>query len=437
MTFVASFAALVQGLAGAFSKPSFQNLLVIFQGWVLARRHTITSMLVASHALGQEHKHHSAFHRLFAAARWSLDTLGLGVFDLIVPWCSTGTILLAGDDTLARKCGLKVFGVGMHHDPLLSSRRVALTSWGHSWVILSVIVELPFRNGFYFALPVLVRLYRSKRTHHREGGVYQTKPQLMVEMLGVLCHHRQDRRFHLIADAAYGGKSILCYLPANCELTSRLYLDARLFEAPPKRNKGQKGRSRKRGQRLPTPREMLKGRCRHVQLDLYGRRNTMRLADAIARAYHAPERELRVVAVDPLSGGRPVQAFFSTCAWAGAEEVLKWYAMRWSLECTIHDAKGHLGFEEPQGWTQKAVCRTAPMAMMLYSLIVVWFATHGHAHWVKPERPWYPGKVHPSFADMLATLREQSVREYFGVGDPASPLSKSLEFLIHTLRTAA
>jgi hypothetical protein len=96
-----------------------------------------------------------------------------------------------------------------------------------------------------------------------------------------------------------------------------------------------------------------------------------------------------------------------------AETVLEWYARRWSLEVTIHDSKGYLGFEEPQGWTRRAVERTAPMAMLLYSLIVLWFATHGHRHVRFPYRPWYRQKREPSFADMLTTLRRQCLRETF------------------------
>ncbi|MBU0638018.1 MAG: transposase, partial [Planctomycetes bacterium] len=86
----------------------------------------------------------------------------------------------------------------------------------------------------------------------------------------------------------------------------------------------------------------------------------------------------------PLSGGRPMQAFHSTCHEATAEQVLTWYARRWSIEETFHDAKGHLGFEEPQGWTRKAVERTAPTAMLLYSLIVLWFAAEGQRHYQRP-----------------------------------------------------
>ena len=123
-------------------------------------------------------------------------------------------------------------------------------------------------------------------------------------------------------------------------------------------------------------------------------------------------KTLRVVAVDPLTGGRPRQAFYSTCADASAEEVITWYAMRWSVEVTFHDSKQHLGFEQPQGWSRRAVERTAPLAMLLYSLVVLWFAREGHRSWRPLDCPWYTSKAEPSFADMLATLRRLSVRKH-------------------------
>jgi hypothetical protein len=325
----------------------------------------------------------------------------------------------------------------MHHDPLLSTRKTALTNWGHSWVILSVILEFPFRKGFYFALPILFRLYRSKQTVTREGGTYFTKPQLMVQMLELLAKHRQNRRFHLIADAAYGGRSVLCRLPENCDLTSRLHFAARLYGPAPERTASTKGRPRRRGKRLATPKEMLQERCRHVELEIYGRKDKSRIADVVARVYHAPERELRVVAVEPLSGGRRKQAFFSTRHNASAEQVLTWYAMRWSQECAIQEAKGHLGFEEPQGWTKKAVRRTAPVAMLLYSLIVLWFSQEGHRHYQPLFRPWYTQKRHASFADMLATLRSESIQATFGIPANASPASNTFKFLLNTIKIAA
>jgi hypothetical protein len=69
------------------------------------------------------------------------------------------------------------------------------------------------------------------------------------------------------------------------------------------------------------------------------------------------------------------------------------------------------GRQEPQSWTRRAAERTAPMAMLLYSLIVLWFAREGHRSWQPLDCPWYTSKVHPSFADMIATLRQLSIKQ--------------------------
>jgi DDE superfamily endonuclease len=413
MSFVSSFIVFLQPLAVAMTAPSFENFLTLVTGWTFASRRTVTGMIVAAQAV--QKRHYSSFHRLFASAEWSLDTLGLAVFRLIEPWLvHEGQILLGMDDTLARKRGRKMFGVGMHHDPMLSSRGKAITNWGHSWVVLGVILRFPLWPQRAFFLPVLFRLYLNKQSAAKWRRVYRTRPELAVQMLWVLCRHRQNRRFHAIADSLYGGQSVLNQLPDNCDLTSRLKLDARLYEAPPIQP-GRKGRPRKRGARLPNPEQMLAQRARRLSLKIYGRQDTSRVCDTVAYLFAAPQRALRIVAVEPLTGGRPRQAFYSTCVSASVEQVLTWYALRWSVEVTFHDAKTHLGFEQPQGWSRRAAERTAPTAMLLYSLIVLWFAQEGHLKYRAPYRPWYPAKSQPSFADMLATLRRESVREQFYV----------------------
>jgi hypothetical protein len=430
MTLVTSFAFMLQELAIVMTTPTFDNLVTIATGWVFAPKRTVTNMLVAAGVAGE--RHHSAFHRFFANAHWSLDAVGLSVFRILEPFLEE-TVLLAVDDTLARKRGLKIFGVGMHHDPLLSSRGKAITNWGHSWVVLGVLVRFPLWPNRVFCLPILFRLYLNKEKAAKHRRVYRTRPELAVQMLQVLCSHRKNRRFHLIADSAYGGQSVLCELPSNCDLTSRLLMNARLYDAAPPRKPGTNGRPRKRGEKLPTPEEMLQRRVGRACLDIYGRRDRVRLADTVARVYAAPQIPLRVVAVEPLTGGRKQQAFYSTCFEATAIEVLTWYAMRWSIEVAFHDSKQHLGFEEPQGWSRRAVQRTAPMAMLLYSLIVLWFTQDGHRHFVPINRPWYCQEHDPSFADMLATLRRQSIREKvlsWGLSGPGSrKVTQTLENL--------
>lgn len=117
------------------------------------------------------------------------------------------------------------------------------------------------------------------------------------------------------------------------------------------------------------------------------------------------------MATEALTGGRGRQAFFSTCVHATAEQVLSWYAMRWSMEVMNHDSKQHLDFQEPQSWTRCAVERTAPVAMLLSSLIVLWFARSGHQEWHPRAIAWYTAKSHVSFADMLHTLKQLSLQQ--------------------------
>jgi hypothetical protein len=432
---VPGFVLLLQGLSATMTAPTFASLTTVLTGWVFARRHTVTRMILAAGEAGE--KHFSSYHRLFSAARWSLDALGLAVFDLIQPFLGS-VVMLGVDDTLCRKRGLKMFGTGMHHDPLLSSRGKVITNWGHSWVVLGVIVELPFRPGHYYCLPILFRLYLNKKSAAKHGRAYRTRPELAVELLSLLCNARKDRQFHAVADSAYGGQSVLCHLPANCDLTSRLLKDARLYDVPPERQPGTNGRPRKRGQRLPTPQAMLARRCRRVRLNIYGRSEHARLADSCARVYAASQRPLRVVATEAISGGRGQQVFYSTCHDASAEQVISWYAMRWSMEVTFHDSKQHLGFEEPQGWSRPAAERTAPVAMLLYSLVVLWFAREGHRRWLPLDCPWYTSKTNPSFADMLATLRRLSIQQQVLSLALRGPGSRKIKLLLqNAVATAA
>ena len=435
MDLVSSFAAMLQPLAATMTAPSFANWCVVVTGWVFAPRRTVTCMLSAAGAVRA--KHHGTFHRLFAGAEWSLDELGLAVFRLLEPWLESSPVFLALDDTLAHKRSRKIYGVSMHIDPAVSTRRKPIAMLGHSWVVLGVVVRFPLWPQRAFCLPLLFRLYLPRDKAKRHRRIYRTRPELGVQLLRILCGARKNRRFHVLADSAYGGQSVLNHLPENCDLSSRLLLNARLYAAPPLKVPGTRGRQRKRGDKLPTPREMLSQRSPRVKLDVYGRRDKIRYSETVARWHSAPDRPLRVIAVEPLTGGRKPQAFYSTRAESDGLSVLQEYATRWSVEVAFHDSKQSLGFEEPQGWTRRAVERTAPTALLLYSLIVVWFAQEGHRRYRALDRPWYTTKTQPSFADMIATLRRTSVQETIIAAGLSGPGSRTITNTLETILALA
>jgi hypothetical protein len=107
------FLQLVLQMGASMTTPTLNSLATIVKGWLFAGRHTLTGVLIAVGGSGP--KHHSAYYRLFAAARWSLDAMGLALFHLIVPLLAPGPVPLTLDDTLARKRGYleNCFGKGM------------------------------------------------------------------------------------------------------------------------------------------------------------------------------------------------------------------------------------------------------------------------------------------------------------------------------------
>ena len=120
------------------------------------------------------------------------------------------------------------------------------------------------------------------------------------------------------------------------------------------------------------------------------------------------DRLLRLVLSQDTVGDRPTRIFYSTNVKLKSKEILSLFSLRWSIEVTHFDCKQHLGLEDAANRKEQAVKRTAPMAMLLYSLTIVWYATDGHNDFQIPHRPWYWWKTEPSFADMLTTLRRKS-----------------------------
>lgn len=471
-----SFHVLLKSFEPVFTQPSLQIFLTLMTGWITSVRHRfVTELIYGGDQVGVGHW--SRFHRFFSHYVWSLDDLCLVLTRLLLAaFAPQGLVLLALDDTLCRKRGLHLFGAGMHHDPLLSSKAVKLVSWGHNWVVLCLIVRLPsWAPTKVFALPIGFRLYRNlqgnnkgkkkdhpdadtrsrpstgkrskkttkrraqakKKPHRADGSVHQTRPELALELICWLAAAFPERTFVVTADSLYGGHSILRHLPANIELISRVHPGGALYEPAPAPVPGQRGRKRSKGERLPTMQAWADDATpwTNLKFDQYGLHADLSVKTRQGLYYKAGrDRLLRFVLVRDNSGKRPLSIFYSTLLDYSAQDILAAYASRWSIEVTFENGKQLLGFEDPANRLPKAVERTAPMALVLVSLTTLWFHQTGHRHVRFPERPWYTKKKEPSFADMLTTLRRLSWNELWQEsltkrGVPKTLLAKITEFL--------
>jgi hypothetical protein len=73
------------------------------------------------------------------------------------------------------------------------------TAWGNTWVVVGVLVELPFVAHRQVCLPVAARLWQP-------GG--PSKLDLAGVLVGLLAARYPDRQLHLAGDAAYAGKTL-------------------------------------------------------------------------------------------------------------------------------------------------------------------------------------------------------------------------------------
>jgi len=328
-------------------------------------------------------------------------------------------IRLVLDDTLAPKKGAQVFGIGSHLDAVRSSRKRRVFTFGHCWVMLAVVVPVPFSTR-HWALPLLFRLYRSKRTCAAQQ--YRKKTELGRQMLDLVIAWAGPRRIELATDCAYCTDTIAHDLPHCVVLLGAMRPDAVLTAAAPPRIGKHRGRPRKRGQSLPKPQALANDPAtpwQVLKIVLYGELRKLRFKQCVAQWYRpCGSRLLRIIIVQVEHGAIGLRVFFSTDPKMSVAAILQGYAQRWSIEVCFRDLKQYLGFADSSARTQNAVERTAPFVGYCYTLVVLWFARFAypsHAA-VIPVRPWYLHKRSVSFADILRTA--QRLLASFDILDP-------------------
>jgi len=434
-----SLAVFLAAFSHCFTRPSFESFSVLMMGWLSCpAKHTVTGVIRAAGAVGT--KHHTSFHRFFRTAHWIPDDVSDVLQDLVlrkVP--KRQPVIVALDDTLARHTGKRIESASMHRDALLSTGAKPFFHFGHVWVVMTVVLTIARWNKT-FALPIAMRLYRSEKyCKARELGFHR-KPQLAAQMLCRLAKACPGRRFCAVADSDYANNAVIKALPENVDFVGRARMDAALYALPSKRQPGEMGRPRVKGERLPAPAARARAwkGWQTMTVEVYGRSVELEVKTFQALWYKvAGGRLMSFVIVRGWPGHKKDDVFFCTDLSLSPEEVIRRYCLRWSIEVTFQEAKGRLGFQDPQNRRERAVQRTAPMALWAYSIIILWYLAEGPRVAALPTVPWYQ-KDAPAFSDMLAAIRREIWRHRLLDPPRKHPRDqKSVEHLIDAVAYAA
>jgi hypothetical protein len=355
----------------------------------------------------------SNFHQVLNRARWSPLAVSRQLLLLIVEtFVPTGTCVdLVIDETLERRWGRKIRKRGHYRDSLLSSRERSVSSPGLRWIVMAVVVTLPWTKQKW-ALPFLCVLATTPEVSEKLDKRHKTVGMRAHQMISLVRRWLPDRSINLMGDTAYSVLELGLHAKAQqVTLITTGRLDAVLHAPPPQRSQHTIGRPRVVGQRLPSLEQVLQDpetNWQKLTLDWYSEgARTVEICTGTALWYRRGSDPLPirwVLTRDP-SGKRPPKAIFSTDLTQTAEQIVTNFMKRWSLEVTFEETRAHLGIETQRQWSDLAIERTTPMLFGLYSLVTLFanaLAPDGQIPVV--QTAWYR-KQTATFRDVLAEVR--------------------------------
>jgi hypothetical protein len=443
-TLPAELLNLIVAFQPLFSKPVWEHVKMLLLGALLARgKRTVTACL---RAVGLcEEKHFQNYHRVLNRARWSAGQASRILFGLLlvlVP--APGAIVIGADDTIERRRGKHIKGVGCYRDAVRSSRKYVVKCFGLKWLCLMLLVKLPW-SGRVWALPFLSVLCRAqqagqtakvwrtkKRRRHEKKRRTKVKARAQKSVTGAMPRQHKSsidvlmiviRQVHrwipqrlvvLVVDGGFAAVklALVCAGTPNVALVTRLRWDACLYHSPKPRAAGQRGPTPTKGARQRTLAEWAKRKdtpWEECEVAWYGgQKKTMKLFSHTALWYtpgEAPVAIRYVIARDP-AGELRDEVFACTKRDATPAQIIEWVVLRWSVEVTFEEARAHLGMETQRQWSDLAIARTTPCLLGLFSLVVLLTQRLQPDGEVPLQTAAWYAKPEATFSDCLVLVRK-------------------------------
>jgi hypothetical protein len=408
-----AFSSAIGVFAPVFSRPVWQHVKVLLTGAVLAPGpRTVTAILrIMGRSAAPDFQ---TYHRVLNRAVWSPLTASRLLLRLLVAvFVPCGVVVCGLDDTIERRRGDQIAAKGIYRDPVRSSHTHVVKASGLRWLACMILVPLAWANRVW-ALPFLTALCPSERFYAQRGRRHQPLTARAWQLMRLVVRWLPGREIVFVADSRFAALERLNQvktLPRGSVLT-RLRLDAALYDPPPPRAPGTQGRPRLKGKRRPTREAVLTAERTQwstvivEQWDGEGPREG-EIATDTAVWYHTgtPPVAIRWGLIrDPQEDFKP-QALLSTNLEHTPAQMLTWFVRRWTMEVTFEEARAHLGMETQRQWNDRAIARTTPALLSLYTIITLTaqLLIEKGVTCVR-STAWYH-KTRPTFADAIAWVR--------------------------------
>src|SRR3712207_4819856 len=203
-----------------FTQPTWQNLLVLVAGSILAPgRRTVTSALSIMGL--REKTTFTNFHRVLNRNRWSGRASARCLLTLLITaFVPNGPVVIGIDETIERRWGANIKARGIYRDPVRSSHGHFVKASGLRWISVMLLAPIPWA-GRVWALPFLTALAPSERFAHDQRRRHKKLTDWARQLLILVARWLPERRLIAVADSSYAAIELLAALCGRLTMITR------------------------------------------------------------------------------------------------------------------------------------------------------------------------------------------------------------------------
>lgn len=372
---------------------------------------TPTGFVTDAYLMVNMRNHWTSYYKWLQQGKWSWLALARQFARLVLANVKCGVIHLAIDDTLTLRSSKKAPGSRIHHQ---HGNKANLASYvlGQCWVNLAIITRRA--NNEPVALPLLSRLMPGRGN----SGKLVAANTLIRAVQGLL----SEFRVRVLMDSWYMRRTVInAMLKRGFNVIGQVRKDTRLYDMPAPRREGQRGRSRKYGEKY-TP-ERIEHLDRWIAiLNIYGKEQQVRLRSKLVKARFLNGKLVRAVWCEfgndkKQNQWKTASLLLSTDTRLTAEQVVESYSLRWPIEPMFNQLKQAWGLKEAWQQTRQTLHRWVHITMTGYGLVQLLSCLNSHAvdelcqhsPWRK-QNPKTAGQIRKGLAGIL---RHVAVRQWW------------------------
>lgn len=364
----------------------------VYHSLLCASRHTITGFLYTG---AEQFADWTADYRLYSRNRVDCGAL-FGVVRQEVESLleEDQPLVVAMDDSILRKSGRKVYGVGWRVDPLGPPFQVNFVLGQR---VLQLAAAVPYGvQGAARSIPIdfvhapTAKKPGKKATQEQQLKYPEQQRQLNINVAGLervkLLDQATGREIWLTVDGRFTNRSVLKGLPEGMKLIGRIRSDACLYAVPePGMLSEAGGRPRCYGRKLPTPEQLRQDQSvpwQRVKGYAAGKVHEFKIKtiQAVRWKPAGGVALLRLMVIAPLGYrlGKKTRMLYREPAYLictddqlPLEQVLQAYLWRWGIEVNFRDQKSVLGVGEAQVRHAQSVQNVPAVQVAAYSLLLL------------------------------------------------------------------